>query len=217
MKKQDIKAGILYGYAKGTSEYRNASPVIVLDAEGLWTWHRSSGRERRQWKTSNAKRFTSPAYYSGYRGDEGYLILSGNLFGTEEERAQILVTMKELYAGFAATPGNPDAVNELARKVGEIENIHLDVVNNRWIVGDYEAAKAEEAQRSQDRRDQHKAERDRAAAEQEFMSEAAEIIAAQIERSGVSVMRDYNYPGRVSLRVEDLAAFLGIKTPSQRL
>jgi len=212
MKKADIKAGVLYGYAKGTSEYRNAHPVIVLDASTLWTWHRSSGRERRQWKLSNAKRFTSPSYYSSYRGDEGYLVLSAHSSSPE-----IIDTLKELYAEFAATPGNPDAVNDLARKVDEIREVHMDVVNNRWIVGDFEEAKAEEDQRRRTRDALHKAERDRAAAEREFMDDVAAILSEKLERS-VTVALDRSYgQTRASLSINDLAEFFGIKAPKDRL
>lgn len=218
MKKQDIKAGVVYGFAQGTSDYRSAHPLIVLDAKGLWTWYRSSNRENRQWKVSSEKRFTSGSGgWSSYHGDHGYLVLHGSRYTDEERQAQNLAKLKELYADFAQTAGNPDAVKELAAKVKNMDGIYLDVVNNRWITGDYVETKNEEAEREAARQAQRKAERDRSAAEHALLSEVAEAIGAKLETEvSVHADRGWGYT-RASIKLEDLAAFFGLKTVQERL
>lgn len=218
MLKKDLKAGVLYGYAVGTSDYRSAKPIILLDVKGLWFWGRRGRGEHRIWKVSNEKRYTAPlGGWSSYSGAHGYLALHGSRYLNEEQNAANLETLKSLYEEFAATAGNPDAVNALDQKVRNVEGVTMEAVNNRWIEGTYDDATNAQAKRDEERKAHQKAERDRSAAEQEFMNEVASIIEAKTERTGVSVMRDYNWNGRVSISTADLAAFLGIKTPSQRL
>ncbi len=218
MKKQDIKAGVVYGFAQGTSDYRTAHPLIVLDAKGLWTWYRPSNRENRQWKVSSEKRFTSGSGgWSSYHGDHGYLVLHGSRYADEERQAQNLAELKELYAEFAQTAGNPDAVEELAAKVKNMDGIYLDVVNNRWITGDYVETKNEEAEREAARQAQRKAERDRSAAEHALLAEVAEAMSDKLERS-VSVHTDRGWGStRASINLEDLAGYFGLKTVQDRL
>lgn len=218
MQKAKIKAGVLYGYSEGTSEYRTAAPAIVLDAKGLWTWHRPNRSDNQNYKPSNATRYTTAiGGWSSYSGPHGYLILKGSNYRDQEKHVQHLAELKALYAEFAATAGNPDAVNELAAKVRQTEGVTLLVANNRWITGDYLEAKNEEDEREAARQAKSKAERERAAAETAFMAEASEIISAKLERT-VNLTRDYSWDGkRASLTFNDLAAFLGIKTPTERL
>lgn len=218
MKKTDIKAGVLYGYATGTSEYQSAKPVVVLDAKGLWTWKRANRNSTREYKVSNEKRYTA-AYngWSGYSGPDGYLVLTGGNFVSETEHAQHLAELTALYKEFAATAGNPDAVNALAAKVEEMDHIHLEVVNNRWIVGDYMEAKNAEDERQEARKAKYKAERDRAAAERALMDELAQILAAKLERP-VHVTADRGWGDvRASMKLSDLAEYFGIKSVKDRL
>ena len=218
MKKQDLKAGVVYGYATGTSDYRTASPVIVLDAKTLWTWYRPSGREKVQWRVSHNKRYTTgTGGWSSYYGDHGYLVLEGSRYRDEERNAQSVATLKELYAEFAQTAGNPEAVEVLAAKIRELDGITMDVVNNRWIIGDYEEAKNEEAERAAARQATSLAERDRAAAEHALLAEVADAMSAKLERD-VSVYTDRAWGNtRASINMEDLAQYFGLKTISERL
>lgn len=218
MKKNDIKAGVVYGFAQGTSDYRTAQPVIVLDATGLWTWYRPSGRENRQWKVSANKRFTQgTGGWSSYHGDHGYLVIQGQRYQDEDRNAQIIDKMKELYAEFAQTAGNPDAVNELDAKVRPMDGIYLDAVNNRWIAGEYLETKNEEVAREAARQAERKAERDRSAAEHALLAEVAEAMSDKLERS-VSVYTDRSWSfTRASINLEDLAAYFGLKTVQDRL
>lgn len=217
MKKQDIQAGVVYGFAQGTSEYRNAHPTIVLDAKGLWTWYRGSGQSR-QWKVSGEKRFTSGSGgWSSWHGPHGYLVLHGNRYSDEKRQAQNLAKLRALYEEFARSAGNPDAVKALASKVMETDGISLDVVNNRWITGDYVETKNEEAEREASRQAQHKAERDRSAAEHALLAEVAEAIGTKLETEVfVHGERSWGYT-RASIKLDDLAAFFGLKTVRERL
>lgn len=218
MQKKDIKAGVLYGYAKGTSDYRNASPMIVLDAKSLWTWHRSHSQGNRQWGVSSEKRYTSGSSgWSSWQGPHGYLVLDGCNYSDPEEAADHLATLARLYGEFAATAGDSDAVNALAAKVKDIRGITLDVVNNRWITGDYVEVKNEELEREKARRAKHKAERDRSAAETDLLAEVAEALSSKLERSvSVHTDRSWGY-NRASINLEDLAAYFGIKSVQDRL
>lgn len=218
MQKGHIKAGVIYGYAKGTSDYRTASPMIVLDAKSLWTWTRINRNGNRTWKISNEKRFTTgTGGWSSYHGDHGYLVLQGSRYHNEEEHAQNLATLKDLYAEFSRTAGNPDAVEVLAAKVRNVEGIYLEVVNNRWITGDYLETKNEEAEREAARQAKYKAERDRSAAEAALLSEVAEAMGVKLEKE-VSVHSDRSWGyTRGSIKLEDLAAFFGLKTVRERL
>ena len=218
MQKKDIKAGVLYGYARGTSDYRTAIPLIVLDVTGLWTWHRTTRSSEATWKPSTYKKYTTGSGgWSSYSGPHGYLVLHGVVHLDAEKQAQHLAEMKALAVEFAATDKGPDAVNELAAKVRKAENISLEAVNNRWITGDYVEAKNEEKERREARNAEWKAERDRAAAEREFINEVAELMEAKLERK-VHVVSDRSWGlSRASIPMEDLAAFLGIKPPKDRL
>lgn len=218
MQKAQIRAGVLYGYASGTSDYRHASPVIVLDAKSLWTWGRSSRNTTTEFKVSNEKRYTAPVGgWSSYYGCHGYLVLTGTNWGHADKMDEHLAQMKELYQEFAATAGNPDAVNAFAAKVRKLDGFGVDVVNNRWITGGYEEAKNEEAKREAARQAKHKAERDRSAAEHALLAEVAEAIGAKLEKEvSVHADRGWGYT-RASVKLEDLAAFFGLKTVQERL
>ncbi len=126
--------------------------------------------------------------------------------------------MRTLAEEFAQTAGNTDAVHELAAKLRKMENISLKIVNNRWITGAYEEAKNVESIREERRQAERKAERDRAAAQAEFIAELSEIMSTKLERK-VSVLTDYNYGGntRASISFEALADYFGIKSPNERL
>lgn len=218
MKKTDIKAGVLYGYATGTSEFRNAQPVIVLDADILWTWKRYTRNSQAEYKVSGETKYTA-AYnsWSSNSGPHGYLVLTGTNFVSETEHAQHLAELTALYKEFAATAGNPDAVNALAAKVKEMDHIRLEVMNNRWIVGDYTEAKNAEDERQEARKAKYKAERDRAAAERALMDELAQILAAKLERP-VHVTADRGWGDvRASMKLSDLAEYFGIKSVKDRL
>lgn len=218
MKKNDIKAGVVYGYATGTSEFRVAVPLIVLDTASLWTWTRQNRSDRTTWKVSGQTRYSN-AYdsWSSRFGAHGHLALIGARYVDPEEAAQTLAVLQELYTEFAATAGNPDAVNALAEKVSEMNGVRLEVVNNRWIQGDYTEAKNAEAERDAARQAEYKAKAARAAAEAAFIDEVSAVLSAKLERT-VTVGRDYSWDSRnVSIRFDDLAAFLGIKTPAERL
>lgn len=218
MKKNDIKAGAVYGYATGTSEFRVAVPLIVLDTASLWTWTRKNRSDRTTWKVSGQTRYSN-AYgsWSSRFGAHGHLALIGARYVDQEEAAQNLAVLQGLYTEFAATAGNPDAVNALAEKVSEMNGVRLEVVNNRWIQGDYTEAKNAEAERDAARQAEYKAKADRAAAEAAFIDEVSAVLSAKLERT-VTVGRDYSWDSRnVSIRFDDLAAFLGIKTPTERL
>lgn len=218
MKKTEVKAGVVYGYAQGTSEYRNAEPVIVLDAKGFWTWRRPNRNGEVEYRVSNEKRYTAPlGGWSSYSGAHGFLVLKGTNWGQGQEMDEHLAKMKELYAEFAATAGNPEAVNAFAAKVKKLDSFALTVVNNRWISGDYVEAKNEEIQRREARTAQYKAERDRAAAERETMDEIASIISAKLEKPvHVTADRGWGEP-RGSITLNDLAAYFGVKAPKDRL
>jgi hypothetical protein len=218
MKKNDVKAGIVYGYEKGTSEYRNATPMIVLDAKGLWTWHRHTRSATQEYKVSNEKRYTA-AYggWSSYSGPHGYLVLVGVNHGAGPERDAHLAELETLYEEFSQTAGNPEAVNALAAKVKDMPFVHMEIVNNRWISGDYVEAKNAEDERRKAREAQYKAERDRSAAERALMDELAEILAAKLERP-VHVTSDRGYyDARASVKLSDLAEYFGIKSVTDRL
>lgn len=222
MKKNDIKAGVLYGYAQGTSEYRRAKPIIVLDASGLWTWSRGySKASRTTWHVSNATRFTanqSNRTWGSYRnGDDGYLVLHGSTYRDPQEQAAHLAQLQELFQEFKATPGNPDAVKALDAKVEELEGITLEVVNNRWITGDYLAAKEEEQQREEDRMQRRGQEERHRKAVYAFIEEAREEITRRIGRSS-SVTRSYEgSQDDVLISFGDLAALLEIDPPHKRV
>lgn len=218
MKKNEVKAGIVYGYEKGTSEYRNATPVIVLDAKGLWTWHRHTRSATQEYKVSNENRYTA-AYggWSSYSGPHGYLVLTGVNHGAGPERDEHLAELETLYEEFSQTAGNPEAVNALAAKVKDMHFIRLEIVNNRWISGDYTEAKNAENERRKAREAEYKAERDRSAAERALMDELAEILAAKLERP-VHVTSDRGYgEARASVRLSDLAEYFGVKSVKDRL
>lgn len=219
MKKNDIKAGALYGFAEGTSDYTTAKPLIVLDAKGLWTWHRSSRSDTTTYKVSSSTRYQAPSGgWSSYWGPHGYLSLSGTNWQEADKQAAHLDQMRTLAEEFAQTAGNPDAVHELAAKVHKVKDIYLKIVNNRWITGDYEEAKNVEKVREERRQAERKAERDRSAAQAEFIAELSEIMSTKLERK-VSVLTDYNYGGatRASVSFQDLADYFGIKSPTDRL
>lgn len=219
MKKNDIKAGVLYGFAEGTSEYTTARPVIVLDAKGLWTWHRVSRSDTTTYKVSQSTRYQAPSGgWSSYWGPHGYLVLSGTNWQDADKQAAHLDQMRTLAEEFSKTAGNPDAVHELAAKLRKMEHISLRIVNNRWITGAYEEAKNVESIREERRQAERKAERDRAAAQAEFIAELSEIMSTKLERK-VSVLTDYNYGGntRASISFEALADYFGIKSPTDRL
>lgn len=218
MQKAQIKAGVLYGYVEGTSEYRTAAAAIVLDVKGLWTWDRPNRGANYNYQPSRETRYTTASGgWSAYSGPHGYLILKGSNYRDQEKQVQHLAELKALYAEFAATARSSYDVNELAAKVRQTEGVTLLIANNRWITGDYLETKNEEDEREAARQAKHKAERERAAAETAFMAEASEIISAKLERT-VNLTRDYSYDGkRASLTFNDLAAFLGIKTPTERL
>lgn len=218
MKKNDIKAGIVYGYAQGTSEYRSAYPLIVLDAKGLWTWTRSTRRDPYTYKVSNEKRY-SAAYggWASYIGPHGYLVLTGVNRADKVEQKAHLAELVALYEEFAQTAGNPDAVNALAAKVRGMDHIRLEIVNNRWITGNYQELKNEEEERRKAREAERKAERDRAAAEREIMNELAQILADKLERP-VNVTSDRSWgETRASLCLSDVAEYFGLKSVKDRL
>jgi len=218
MKKQDIKAGVVYGYEKGTSEYRNATPVIVLDAKGLWTWSRPTRLGNLEYKVSNEKKYTA-AYggWSSYSGPHGYLVLTGVNRADKAEQEAHLAELETLYEEFSQTAGNPEAVNALAAKVKDNPFVHLEIVNNRWISGDYTEAKNAEDERRKAREAQYKAERDRSAAEREFMDELAQILGDKLERP-VHVTADRGWgDARASVKLSDLAEYFGIKSVTDRL
>lgn len=217
MKKSDIKAGVVYGYAQGTSEWRSAAPVIVLDTR-LWTWSRPNRGEGQQYKVSNEKKYAA-AYngWSSYSGPHGYLVLHGTNRADTVEQAEHLAEMKVLYTEFAATAGDPDAVNALAAKVKDTKHVTLRVVNNRWISGDYAGVKHEEDERAKARQAERKAERDRAAAEVALLSEVAEVMSDKLEQS-VSIYTDRTWgTSRGSINLDDLAAYFGVKPVRDRL
>lgn len=217
MKKTDVKAGVIYGYAQGTSEYRNATPMIVLDVKGLWTWHRTSHNHEVTYLASTHKRYTkSWDSWNSYNGPDGFLALAGiNLDG--EEGVKHLAQMKELYQEFADTDGTPDDVNAFAKKIRSLTNFSLKIVNNRWLVGDYQEAKNEEDARRDARSAKYKAERDRAAAERDLMDELGEILSAKLERQ-VPVTSDRGWGDtRASVKLSDLAEYFGIKSVTDRL
>lgn len=218
MKKNEVQAGVIYGYAQGTSEYRHANPVIVLDAKGLWTWHRPTRDSAQKYKVSNEKRYTAAiGGWSSYSGPSGYLVLTGRNHQDPEVQDAHLAELKALYTEFSATAGNPDAVNELAEKLRGHNHIRMEIVNNRWISGDYVEAKNEEAEREAARTAKYKAERDRSAAEAALLSEVAEAMGVKLEKE-VSIHSDraWGYT-RGSIKLEDLAAFFGLKTVQERL
>jgi hypothetical protein len=218
MQKNKVKAGVIYGYATGTSEYRNAQPAIVLDTTGLWTWGAAArGRYDIKYKPSTEQRYTkSYDSWSSYHGPHGFLVLIGSNYD-EEERDTHLSRMKALYQEFAATEGNADDVNAFAQKIKAEEGMSLGIVNNRWLEGDYVEAKNAEDERRKARDAQYKAERDRAAAERALMDELGEILSAKLERQ-VPVTSDRGWGDtRASVKLSDLAEYFGIKSVTDRL
>lgn len=219
MKKNDIKAGVLYGFAEGTSDYTTAQPVIVLDAKGLWTWYRGTRSDKTEYRVSSNTRYQAASGgWSSYWGPHGYLVLSGTNWQDADKQAAHLDQMRTLAEEFSKTPGNPDAVHELAAKLRKVEHISLRIVNNRWITGDYEEAKNAETVREERRQAERKAERDRSAAQAEFLAELTEIMSTKLERK-VFLQTDHNYGGalRVSISFDALADYFGIKSPTDRL
>lgn len=216
MKKADLKAGVMLGFANSTSDYRTARPVILLDAKTLWTWVRRDNKYIYQ--ASPATRYESSAgSWSTYYGDHGYLTLMGSSRATPMD-AQ-LAQMNELYKEFAATAGDADAVNGFVEKIRNLEDsgIRIDVVNNRWISGPYEEAKTAEAERDRVREVKRKAEIDRANVERDFLAEIAEKFSDRLEHS-VSIRMDRDWgEHRASISFADLAEFFGLKGPKDRL
>lgn len=218
MKKNDIKAGVVYAYAETTDAlYRSARPLIVLDAKGLWTWSRPARGTQQHFKVSGETRYTKPwNSFSSYSGPHGYLVLQGSSYDDIPKMDAHLELMKSLYAEFAATAGNPDAVHALVERVQDMD-FWVNVVNNRWIVGDYTEAKNEEEEAFKTRQAKNKAERDRSDAERALMNQMSEIIGTKLERT-VSIHSDRTWGyTRASIKVEDLAEFLGIVTRKEEL
>lgn len=216
MKKAQMKAGELYGYAAGTSEYRRPVPMIVLDVDQLWTWSRGIGREDRRYMPSreNRPRVTRSGGYIGYRGDDGYLALEGSRFGGEDDQAEVIAAMRDLWEEFEAFGRDADAVNEFARKVKDFSGVSLQIVNNRWIEGTWEAARRAETEREQARNAKWDAQRE---AEDKKVRRVnalnAELTAQGYAGPGTLVMQDRSAFGdnRVTIDAGVLAALLDIE------
>lgn len=210
MKKTQMKAGELYGYATGTTEYRSPVPVIVLDVGQLWTWRRNIGSDNRQYRTSNATRPRSVT--SRFHGDDGYLVLKGTRFGDSADKAETLAAMSELWSWFAQSDKGEDAVNELARKVSQVRNVQLEIINNRWVEGPYAETLQAEADRAAKRdakwRQQH--------AEEAERRNLRERCAAALRKrgygaqSGVGVVYNTMGPTRFTVDARVLADLLGV-------
>lgn len=216
MKKTEMKAGELYGYATGTSEYRRPVPMIVLDVDQLWTWSRGIGREDRRYMPSreNRPRVTRSGGYIGYRGDDGYLALEGSRFGDDDDQADVITAMRELWDEFEAFGRDADAVNEFARKVKDFSGVSLQIVNNRWIEGTWEAAQRAETEREQARNAKWDAQRE---AENKKIRRVntlnAELTAQGYAGPGTLVTKAHSSSGerRVTIDAGVLAALLGIE------
>lgn len=215
MKKTQMVAGELYGYATGTSEYRTPVPMIVLDVDQLWTWSRNGVNSERQYRTSVESRpRASSSSFIRYSGDDGYLALEGSRYGNEDDQADTLTAMRELWDWFEGTEGDADAVNELARHLKAASGVSLEIVNNRWIEGTWEAAKTAETEREQARNAKWDAKRE---AENKRIRRVntlnAELTAQGYAGPNTLVMQDRSAFGdnRVTINAGVLAALLGIE------
>jgi hypothetical protein len=203
MQKSKLETGVVYGYAKGTSEYRTTSPVIVLDTAHLWTRDRYS----KKWNASGQTK-----YSSDWSRTVGYLVLQVSGFGGAEEQATALATAKALAESFAGPDVTAEAVNSWDSIVRAAEGVSLVVVNNRWVVGPYEDAKAEDAKREADRNAKWVAEHD----EQHKRSALVKSINAAMKERGITheAVTDHSrtYGGHLlSIRADVLASILGIE------
>jgi hypothetical protein len=212
MKKAQMKAGELYGYTTGTSEYRSPVPMIVLDVGQLWTWNRSGVRDERKFMHSRHSRPRSaPGGFSfSYSGDDGYLAIQGYRHGDDADQAAAITAMRALWEEFEATDRGAEDVNALARKVKDVQGVSLEIVNNRWIEGPWEAALKAEIERQEARdaeRDADRAERNR---------KRANIVALndELARRGYTsaVAQDHGAFGerRVTIEMPLLADLLGV-------
>lgn len=216
MKKTQMVAGELYGYATGTSEYRHPVPMIVLDVDQLWTWSRNGvSSERRYTHSIESRPRASTSSFIRYTGYHGYLALEGSAFGDDDDQAEAIAAMRELWDWFAATDRGSEDVNALARKVGDVSDVSLRIVNNRWIEGTWEAAKQAETERRAARDAQRNAQRE---AENKKIRRVntlnAELTAQGYAGPSTLVMQDRSAFGgdnRVTINVGVLAALLGIE------
>lgn len=215
MKKAQMKAGELYGYATGTSEYRRPTPLIVLDVGQLWTWSRNGmNGERRYLQSTETRPRTTTNSFIRYTGDHGYLALEGSRFGDEDDQADAIVAMRELWDWFEATDQGTDDVNELARKVKDASGVSLEIVNNRWIEDTWEAARRAETERDKARNAKRDAKRE---AENKKIRRVntlnAELTAQGYAGPTTLVMQDRSTYGdnRVTIDAGVLAALLDIE------
>lgn len=215
MKKTQMVAGELYGYATGTSEYRTPTPMIVLDVGQLWTWSRNGvNSERRYLQSIETRPRASASSCIRYTGDHGYLALEGSRYGDEDDQADTIAAMRDLWDWFAATDRGSEDVNALARKVGDVSDVSLQIVNNRWIEGTWEAAKQAETERREAWDAQRNAQREATNKKIRRVNTLnAELTAQGYAGPNTLVMQDRSAFGdnRVTINAEVLAALLGIE------
>ncbi len=215
MKKAQMKAGELYGYATSTSEYRSPVPMIVLDVGQLWTWSRNGmNGERRYLQSIESRPCTTTSSFARYTGDHGYLALEGSRYGDEDDQVQTIDKMLSLWGVFKASERDADAVNELARQVKDVSGVSLEIVNNRWIEDTWEAARRAETERDKARNAKWDAQRE---AENKKIRRVnklnAELTAQGYAGPTTLVMQDRSAFGdnRVTIDAKVLAALLDIE------
>lgn len=144
MKKSDLKAGVLYGYRFASAKYGLVEPALLVDTD-LWVSspHQIPGeRFRRATRETRCRGRRSPD-----DSTVGYLVVvPSGLAGADGMAEQIAAL--EIPDALEL----PDDLPGWALFVWDVKlrrrGVELDLVNNAKLLGEYDAAKAEEQERA---------------------------------------------------------------------
>lgn len=145
MKKTDLKPGVVYYYEP---RHGTASPAVLVDT-ALWrhTWSRYQDADSKRY--AHETRRTKPAKSDSWFADwqVGYLIVTA-----PEGQPDVLKGL---------TLAADDLVDAEGRLIPDVlpEGCKLDVVDNRYLTGAYEARVAELAEEERRKRERWDAER----------------------------------------------------------
>lgn len=209
MKKSELKAGVVYGYQRGSYGY--VTPAVLLDAKTLWTTKRSGGfgasDGHLKYVKSTDNRYSAGDSWLRYSNEVGYLALMVDWLGDEDDKRKRLDAAKTVAAGLNSTPDD-DAVNNLKGSLPD--GVRLDLVNNRWLIAEYEDAVRAEADKREAREAQWIAERDEARRQMALTKAINEAL--QLRGIGDNAVRVGGEGNRAHLKLSTLAELLGVES-----
>lgn len=178
MQKKDMQVGSMYAWMR--SKYGSPRAVIVLDVDRIWTDDRRSQRYR----VSTA---TKPSRSGSWRV-HGWLVLTGDSDVLRGVEPPVDLT--------------DDTIDALQDSLPE--NVYLDVVNNRNLIGVWSVVMAQrEAEDIERRRDAQKA-----AERWERLDIEFESIIERTQARGISVERTSFRRDEIKISFADLVALL---------